>query len=106
MIRNKKINKSIAIGVLAIMLAAFLWSLDGVFIRPKFYELPAGLVVFLEHLLGFLVLCPFIFLSWHKIKKLNKKDWGAIFWVAIFGGVIGTLFITKAFFAEIGRAHV
>jgi drug/metabolite transporter (DMT)-like permease len=101
MFKSKKIDKSVLIGALSIMLAALLWSLDGVFIRPKFYMLPAGLVVFIEHLLGFIILSPFIIMSWYKIKKLDRRDWGAIFWVALFGGVIGTLFITKAFFAAI-----
>lgn len=96
-----KRNRSIAIGAIAIMLAALLWSLDGVFIRPKFYTLPAGLVVFLEHFLGFIVLAPFIILNWRKIKLLRKKDWGAIFWVCVFGGLLGTLMITKAFFAAV-----
>ncbi len=84
------------------MLAALLWSLDGVFIRPKFYSLPPALVVFLEHFLGFIVLAPFIILGWSKIKLLRKRDWGAIFWVSIFGGLLGTLMITKAFFAAVG----
>ena len=51
------------LGSLAIMLAALLWSIDGLFIRPKFYILPAEIVVFLEHFLGFIVLSPFIFIS-------------------------------------------
>ena len=83
------------------MLAALLWSLDGVFIRPKLYHYPAGLIVFLEHFLGFIVLSPFIILYWPKIKLLRKKDWGAIFWVSIFGGLIGTIMITKAFFSAV-----
>ena len=97
--KQKKIERGVLIGALSIMGAALLWSLDGVFIRPKFYELPAGVVVFLEHVLGLLVLCPFIYLSWQKIKKLKKKEWAALIWVAVFGGMLGTLFITKAFFA-------
>ncbi len=87
------------IGSLAIMLAALFWSIDGLFIRPKFYILPAELVVFLEHFLGFIVLSPFIFLSWHKIKSLSTKGWLALGWISLFGGLIGTIFITKAFFA-------
>ncbi|MFA4833932.1 MAG: EamA family transporter [Patescibacteria group bacterium] len=95
-------EKRSIIGAGAIMLAALLWSLDGVFIRPKFYSLPPALVVFLEHFLGFIVLAPFIVLGWSKIKLLGKKEWGAIFWVSIFGGLLGTLMITKAFFAAVG----
>lgn len=88
-------------GSLAIMLAALLWSIDGLFIRPKFYVLPAELVVFLEHFLGLIVLSPFIFIFWSKIKTLSSKSWFALGWVSLFGGMIGTIFITKAFFAAI-----
>ena len=86
-------------GALAIMLAALFWSIDGLFIRPRFYVLPAELVVFLEHFLGFIALSPFVFLYWPKIKTLSRKSWLALGWVSLFGGLIGTLFITKAFFA-------
>ncbi|MDD5031718.1 MAG: EamA family transporter [Patescibacteria group bacterium] len=96
-----RLEKKSLIGAGAIMLAALFWSLDGVFIRPKFYSLPPSLVVFLEHFLGFIVLAPFLILGWSKVKLLRKKDWGAIFWVSIFGGLLGTLMITKAFFAAI-----
>jgi len=87
------------IGALAIMLAALFWSIDGLFIRPQFYVLPAELVVFLEHLLGFIVLSPFVFIFWPKIKTLSYRSWLALGWVSLFGGMIGTIFITKAFFA-------
>jgi len=99
--KNLLIDKSWIFGALAIILAAWLWSLDGVFIRPKFYVLPAALVVLLEHALGFLVLSPFIFLGWSKIKLLKSKEWAAIGWVAFFGGALGTIMITKAFFAAL-----
>ncbi|NQU77323.1 EamA family transporter [Candidatus Falkowbacteria bacterium] len=99
--KKPNLDKKIAFGALAIMFAALLWSIDGVFIRPKFYTLSAPLVVFLEHLLGFIVLSPFIILGWKKIKMLNKKTWIAIFWVCVFGGVLGTIMITKAFFAAV-----
>lgn len=86
-------------GVLAIMLAALFWSIDGLFIRPSFYILPASLVVFWEHFLGFIVLSPFIYIYWPKIKTLSKKSWAAIAWLSLFGGLLGTIFITEAFFA-------
>ncbi len=90
------------IGSLAIILAALLWSIDGIFIRPTFYVLPAALVVFWEHFLGFVILSPFVILNWRKIKTLSKRNWGAIIWISVFGGMIGTIMITKAFFAAVG----
>ncbi len=97
----RKLNKQIFIGALAIVFAAFLWAMDGVYIRSQLYNLPVGLVVFLEHALGFLVFSPFIYIYREKIKKLSIKTWLAIFWVSVFGGMIGTIMITKAFFLAV-----
>ena len=104
-------NKKIIFGTLAVMGAAFLWSLDGVFLRPKFYSYPAGVVVFLEHLLGLIFLSlAGVSLHWRKIFTKNRvwklppikrRTWLALLWVSLFGGLIGTLMITKAFFLAI-----
>lgn len=94
----KNINKNVIIGAIAIILAAVMWSMDGIFIRPQLHELPVWLIVFLEHLLGFAILSPFVIIWFWKIKKLSKKDWFAILRVCVFGWLIGTIFITKAFF--------
>ncbi len=91
-------KNKIFIGALAVAIAAILWSLDGTFLRPKLYSLPSVQVVFLEHLLGFIVLLPFLIIYRAQLKLINKKTWAAIFWVALFGGALGTTFITKALF--------
>jgi drug/metabolite transporter (DMT)-like permease len=93
-----KNNKTI-IGFGAVALAAFLWSLDGVFLRPQFYQFPASSIVFLEHFLGLVLLSPIIFINWRIILKIQKKTWLALGWVSLFGGLLGTLMITEAFFA-------
>lgn len=97
----KMVNKfsKINLGVLAIMLAALLWSIDGLFLRPQFYVLSAPLLVFWEHFLGLIVLSPFLYIYRKQILTLRRKSWGALFWVSIFGGLLGTIMITKAFFA-------
>lgn len=93
------ISKKFLIGSLAIIGAATLWSLDGTIIRPNFYEFPALNIVFLEHLLGVILLSPFFFLGWKKIRTMTLKTAGSLLWVSLFGGLLGTLMITEAYFA-------
>ena len=92
-------NKNTIWGASAVIAAALLWSLDGVFVRPKLYALDAGLVVFIGDILAFILLSPVVFLNWGKIKMLAAKDWQAILWVCFFGEALGSLMITQAFFA-------
>lgn len=96
---NKNKNLSLIVGAIAVGIAALLWSIDGVFIRPQFYHLPAALVVFFEHALGFLVLIPFLVYGRKEVQKLSLSGWGSLLWISVWGGLLGTLFITKAFFA-------
>ena len=91
-------KNKIFIGVLAVVVAALLWSLDGIFLRPRLASLSPTLVVFLEHSLGFILLLPFLFIYKSELKNITKKQWGTIFWVALFGGALGTYFFTKALF--------
>lgn len=102
MFRILRLNKWTALGAGAIMLAALFWSLDGIFLRPQFYTLPAVVVVFLEHILGFVIFLPWIIKRRRKIKVLSKMDWLAIVGVSVLGWLVGTVFITKAFFAAYG----
>lgn len=89
-------NKYLGSGL--IILAAILWGLDGVVLRPTLYALPVSLVVLLEHSLAFILMLPFLLYEIKELKKIKGGDWGAFFWVALFGGVIGTMAITKALF--------
>jgi len=96
---NGKITANkIFIGALAVVIAALLWSLDGTFLRPHLASVSPTLVVFLEHTLGFIILLPFLFIYKSELKNITKKQWGTIFWVALFGGALGTTFFTKALF--------
>jgi drug/metabolite transporter (DMT)-like permease len=93
------INKKFLIWAGAIIFAAILWSLDGTLIRPNFYSFPALNIVFIEHLFGAILLSPFLFMGWKKLKKLSKKSMFDIIWICVFGGLFGTLAITEAYFA-------
>ena len=81
-----------------VILAASLWAVDGIVLRPSLYNLPVTLVVFIESTIVALLLTPFIYRYFDDVKKLTLKDWLAYIGVAILGGAIGTMAITKALF--------
>ncbi len=82
-------------GPIFIIIAALLWSFDGV-LRISLYTLPPAVVVFYEHLLGAVILL-IISSKWIKdLRKMTKKEWLAIAVVALFSGALGTIFYTAA----------
>lgn len=88
-------NKLKTFGPLFVIIAALLWSVDGL-LRISLYSLPPAVIVFYEHLLGafFLLLISF---KWLKdLKKMTKKEWIAIGVVSLFSGALGTIFYTAA----------
>jgi drug/metabolite transporter (DMT)-like permease len=86
--------KDTYIGPFLIFIAAVLWGIDGL-LRRELFSLPPATIVFYEHLIGLIILLPFLFLRWKK-EKLTKKVWGAIGLVSLLSGVLGTLFFTTA----------
>ncbi|MBY0110681.1 DMT family transporter [Patescibacteria group bacterium] len=85
------------IGPLLVFVAAVLWGIDGV-LRRTLYDLPPTTIVFYEHLIGLVLISPFLLKAWKK-EVLTKKEWGVIFLVALLSGVLGTLFFTSALLA-------
>lgn len=83
---------------LFIVIAAALWGIDGVLLRPYLYSLPVPLVVFVESGIVLIFLSPFLIGKRKQISGLNRTDWYYFFLVALFGGAIGTMAITKALF--------
>jgi drug/metabolite transporter (DMT)-like permease len=81
-------------GPLFIFIAAILWGLDGI-LRRSLYSLPPITIVFFEHLIGLIIIAPFLWRAWGR-EKLEKKEWYALGVVALFSGVLGTLFFTTA----------
>src|SRR3989344_993138 len=89
------IQKLKTFGPIFIVVAAILWALDGV-LRISLYSLPPAVIVFYEHLFGFVVLL-FIFFKWiGDLRKMTKKEWIAILAVSLFSGALGTIFYTSA----------
>jgi len=88
-------EKILSFGPLFVIIAALLWSFDGV-LRISLYSLPPTVIVFYEHLLGALVLL-FLSFKWFKdLKKMSKKEWIAIAIVSLFSGALGTILYTAA----------
>lgn len=83
-----------------IVLAAVLWSLDGL-LRRNLYSLPSTVIVFLEHLLGLIVLSPFLIREFKNWRKQSKKTWLAVLVIALLGGTVGTI----AYTAALGRIN-
>jgi drug/metabolite transporter (DMT)-like permease len=93
--KGRIMAKLLAFGPLFVVIAALLWSFDGIF-RISLYTLPPAVIVFYEHLLGAILLL-FISFKWVKdLKKMNKKEWIAITIVALFSGALGTILYTAA----------
>ena len=98
MFKDLKVLRSIngvpAAGPIFIIIAALLWAFDGV-IRRYLYELPPITIIFFEHLIGLIILLPFVY---KKIFKTNftKKEWGLLVLIAVLSGLLGTLWFTTA----------
>jgi drug/metabolite transporter (DMT)-like permease len=88
-LKNKK-----TIGPIFIIIAAVLWGIDGI-LRRSLFTLPPSVIVFYEHLIGAILISPFL-VPKLKQEKIGKKQWGALLWISILSGVIGTLLFTAA----------
>jgi len=81
-----------------VIIGASLWGVDGIILRPALYDLPVPLVVFIESTVVVVILSPYFIRKIPSLKALDYKDWLAFFFVALLGGAIGTMAITKALF--------
>lgn len=83
---------------LFVILGASMWGVDGIVLRPALYGLPVPLVVFIESTIVAIILSPYFIRKIAQLKTLTSKDWLTFFFVALMGGAIGTMAITKALF--------
>jgi drug/metabolite transporter (DMT)-like permease len=95
---NKRILDSKYFAPSLVIIAASLWAVDGIILRPALFNLPVPLVVFVESIIVTILVTPFLSKNFSSLKNLDKKDWLAFLGVSLFGGAIGTMAITKALF--------
>lgn len=91
--KNKTIKGSIAIGI-----SAVLWGFDGVVLTPRLFNLDVGYVVFILHLIPFLLMNIFMYRQYRFIKDFTTKDIIILLSIAFTGGALGTVSIVKALF--------
>lgn len=77
-----------------IIVAAFLWGIDGI-MRRSLGNLPPITIIFFEHLVGLIILIPFI---WKEIAsaKISRREFWLLVLVATLSGFLGTLWFTTA----------
>lgn len=85
-------------GTIAIGLSAIMWGFDGVVLTPRLYNLNVGYVVFMLHMIPFLLMNLFLFKQYNELKHFTKQDYITFSLIAFFGGAIGTIAIVKALF--------
>ncbi len=83
---------------LFVSLAAILWWLDGIVLTPRLYNLDINFVVFMLHIIPFVMMSILFSSQFSYFKKFSRKDILTFFAIALFGWVLGTLSIVKALF--------
>jgi drug/metabolite transporter (DMT)-like permease len=83
---------------LFVVIAAILWGIDGIILRPSLYGLPVPFVVFIGCAIITITLSPILVKNFSIIKALPSRNLIAFLGVALFGEAIGTMAITKALF--------
>src|SRR6185503_6904021 len=96
MLNNSLKNYS---GPIFILIAATLWAFDGL-IRQHLYSLPPITIIFFEHLIGLIILSPFV-LKYVLKTKFTRREWGLLCIIAVLSGLLGTLWFTAA----LGKVH-
>ena len=91
-------NRSATIGAAMICASAILWGVDGVVLTPRLSNLQVPFVVFLLHAIPFVLMQPFLWPSYARLKAMPTRGWLALALVAFTGGLLGTMAIVKALF--------
>ncbi len=85
-------------GSVAVGLSAILWGFDGVVLTPQLYRLDVIYVVFILHLVPFLLMNLFFYKEYRHLNTISPNDLLYFLLISLFGGAIGTLAIVKALF--------
>lgn len=81
--------------VLFIIVAAIIWSADGL-LRRHLSLIPPTAIVLYEYLIRLVIILPFVPKFSKEFKKLTKKDWGIMIILGVVSGAIGRVLYTAA----------
>jgi len=90
--------RAATLGAFLICVSAALWGLDGVVLTPRLANLQVPFVVFLLHAVPFLLMQPFLFRSYGRLRQMAPRGWLALALVSLTGGLLGTFAIVRALF--------
>lgn len=93
-----KRTRSSIIGAVAVCVSAMLWGFDGVVLTPNLFNLNVAYVVFMLHLIPFVLMHFFLGGQYRYLKIFSRSDYIYLFLIALFGGATGTLAIVHALF--------
>jgi drug/metabolite transporter (DMT)-like permease len=85
-------------GSAAVGFSAILWGFDGVVLTPQLFKLDVIYVVFILHLIPFLLMNIFLHKEYRYLSTMSLSDLIFFLLISLFGGAIGTLAIVKALF--------
>ena len=88
---------SVARGFALVAVATALWGSDGLFRRGLALELPAAVVVFVEHAILVLVTLPLLWRGLRAARALDRRDWTALIMVGVGASAAATVLFTQAF---------
>ena len=91
-------RKKYVLGIILVTISAVLWGIDGIILTPRLYNLPVDFVVFLLHLLPFVLMLIFFGKELKHLRNFTKIDYMGFTLIGLFGGALGTLAIVKAMF--------
>lgn len=91
-------RKNYVLGIVLVTISAVLWGIDGIILTPRLYNLPVDFVVFLLHLLPFVLMLIFFGKELKHLRNFTKRDYMGFTLIGLFGGALGTLAIVKAMF--------
>lgn len=88
--------KNTYLGPTLIMIAASFWAIDALFRTQLTFTIPVGTIIFIEYIIGAIIMLPILKKSIAEYKKMTQKDWWIFMSMVTVSSVLGILLFTEA----------